>query len=151
MLLASQRSGDVTNILLTLFRRCCNLRLPLFSVPGSGPVVGTLNERKWGPQLTVPPPVNSDIREFKKRPRLRQRQRQKAVILLVKRTKIIVLHVRHAFFNISLPYSSKLLREMTNFKVLTTTWANYSESFSLTLYFKSVPTKPVIGHFAHIE
>ena len=39
---------------------------------------------------------------------------------------------------------------MTKFKVLTTTWANYSESFGLTLYFKSVHTNPVIGHFAHI-
>ena len=88
---------------------------------------------------------------FKKRRRLLQRQRQKAVILLVKRTKMIVRHVRHAFFNNSLPYSSKLLREMTKFKVLTATWTNYSESFSLTLYFKSVRTNPVIGHFAHIE
>ena len=64
---------------------------------------------------------------------------------------MIVLHVRHAFLNNSLPYSSKLLREMTNFKVLTTTWTNYGESLSLTLYFKSVLTNPVIGHFAHIE
>ena len=95
--------------------------------------------------------ILAHIMEFKKRRRLRQRQRQKAVILLVKRTKMIVLHVRHAFLNISLPYSSKLLREMTNFKVLTTTWTNYSESFSLTLYFKSVRTNPVIGHFAPIE
>ena len=95
--------------------------------------------------------VRSNFREFKKRRRLRQRQRKKAVILLVKRTKMIVLHVRHAFLNNSLPYSSKLLREITNFKVLTTTWTNYSESFSLTLYFKSVLTNPVIGHFAHIE
>ena len=90
-------------------------------------------------------------REFKKRRRLRQRQRQNAVILLVERTKMIVLHVRHAFLNNSLPYSSKLLREMTKFKVLTTTWTNYSESFSLTLHFKSVRTNPVLGHFAHIE
>ena len=80
-------------------------------------------------------------REFKKRRRLRQRQRQKAVILLVKITKKIVLHVRHAFLNNSPPYSSKLLREMTNFKVFTTTWTNYSESFSLTLHFKSVPIR----------
>ena len=90
------------------------------------------------------------IREFKKRQRLRQRQRQKAVILLVEKTKMIVLHVRHAFLNISLPYSSKLLREITKFDVLTTTWTNYSESFSLALYFKSVRTYPVIGHFARI-
>ena len=89
-------------------------------------------------------------KEFKKRRRLRLRQRQKPVILLVKRTKMIVLHVRHAFLNKSLPYSSKLQREMTKFQVLTTTWTNYSESFSLTLYFKSVRTNPVIGHFAHI-
>ena len=73
--------------------------------------------------------MRNNNREFKKRRRVRQRQRQKAVILLVKRTKMTVLHVRHAFLNNSLPYSSKLLREMTNFKVLTTTWTNYSESF----------------------
>ena len=66
------------------------------------------------------------LKEFKKRRRLRLYHRQKAVILLVKRTKMLVLHVRHAFLNISLPYSSKLQREMTKFKVLTTTWTNYS-------------------------
>ena len=87
------------------------------------------------------------IGEFKKRQRLRQGQRQKAVILLVKRTKMIVLH---AFLNISLAYSSKLLRELTKFKILTTTWTKCSESFSLSLYFKSVRTSPVIGHFANI-
>ena len=89
-------------------------------------------------------------KEFKKRRRLRLRKRQKAVILLVKRTKMLVLHAWLAFLNISLPHSSKLQREMTKFKVSTTTWANCSESFSLTLYFKSVRTNPVIGHFAHI-
>ena len=45
----------------------------------------------------------------------------------------------------------KKLREMTKLMVLTTAWTNYSESFSLTLYFKSVRTNPVLGHFAHIE
>ena len=40
---------------------------------------------------------------------------------------------------------------MTKFKVLTTTCTNYSESVSLTLYFKSVRTNPVLGHFAHTE
>ena len=64
---------------------------------------------------------------------------------------MLVLHVRHAFLNISLPYSSKLLREMTKFKVLTATWTSYRESFSLTLYFKSVCTNLVLGHFTHIE
>ena len=59
--------------------------------------------------VLVAVPVVNFKREFKKRRRLQQRQRQKAVILLVKRTKMIVLHVRHAFFNNSLPYSSKLL------------------------------------------
>ena len=92
-------------------------------------------------------------REFINR-ELKQRQRQKAVILLVKRTKKIVLHVRHAFLNSSLPYSSKLLREMTKLrKVLTTTWTNltnYCESFGLTLYFKSIRTNSVLGHFALI-
>ena len=47
---------------------------------------------------------------------------------------MIVLYVRHAFLYISVPYSSKPLREMTKFTVLTTTWTNYSESFSLNLY-----------------
>ena len=91
------------------------------------------------------------LREFKKRRRLQQRQRHKAVILLVKRIKMIVLHVRNAFLYIFLPFSSKIQRKMTKFKVLTTTWANYGESFSLTLYFKSVRTYPVLGHLAHIE
>ena len=45
---------------------------------------------------------------------------------------------------------TKLLREMTKFMVCTTTWTNHSKSFSLNLYFKSVRTNPVIGHFAHI-
>ena len=44
--------------------------------------------------------VIEDYRKFKKRRRLRQRQREKAVILLVQTTKVIVLHVRHAFLNI---------------------------------------------------
>ena len=83
-------------------------------------------------------------KEFKKR------QRQKSVMSLIKRTKMIVLLVRHAFLNNSLPQPSSqdlsflsplstnlgtrsfspsnLLQEMTKFKVLTTTWTNYSES-----------------------
>ena len=64
---------------------------------------------------------------------------------------MIVLLVRHAFFNISLPYSPKLLRKMTEFKVLTTTWTNYGESFSVTRYFKYDRTNPVLGRFAYIE
>ena len=42
-------------------------------------------------------------KEFKKGRQLRQRQRQKEVMLLVKRTKMIVLHghVRHAFEHFS--------------------------------------------------
>ena len=63
---------------------------------------------------------------------------------------MIVLNVRHAFLNICVPYSSKLLLEITKFEVLRTTWTNYRESFSLALYFKSARTNPVIGHFAHI-
>ena len=80
-------------------------------------------------------------REFKKRRRLRQRQRQKAVILLLKRGKMLVLHVRHAFLNISLPYWSKLLREMTKFKVLTTTWTT-TVNLSVSL-FTSNPSVPI--------
>ena len=49
------------------------------------------------------------------------------------------------------PVLFKTATWMTNFKVLTRTLANYSESFSLTLYFKSVLINPVIGNFAHIE
>ena len=62
---------------------------------------------------------------------------------------MIVLHVRHAFLYISLAYSSKPLHEMTKLKVFATTWTNYSESFGLTLSFKSVRTNPVTGHLAH--
>ena len=39
---------------------------------------------------------------------------------------------------------------MTKAMVLTTTWTNYSKSFSLTLDFKSGRTNPVIGHLVHI-
>ena len=46
-------------------------------------------------------------REFKQRLRLRKRQRHKAGTLLVKKAKIIVLHVQHEFPCISLPYSTK--------------------------------------------
>ena len=82
---------------------------------------------------------------------LRQRQRTKAVILLVERTKMIVLHMQHAFLNISLPFSSKLLREMNKFKVLTITWTNFGESFSLTLYFKSVSTNLLFINFFQLS
>ena len=41
---------------------------------------------------------------------------------------------------------------MTNFKVLTTTSTNYSESFESHSLLQIRPyTNPVIGHFAHIE
>ena len=46
-------------------------------------------------------------RKFKQRLRLRKRQRHKAGTLLVKKAKIIVLHVQHEFPCISLPYSTK--------------------------------------------
>ena len=93
-------------------------------------------------------PLKLPNREFKNRRRLRQRQRHKAGILLVERTKMLVLHVRHALLNISLPYSSPYSSkqlEMTKVKVLSTTWTNYSESFSITLYFKSVRSIPVLN------
>ena len=38
---------------------------------------------------------------------------------------------------------------MTKFQVLTTTWTKNSESFLLSLCFKSVRTNLVIGYFAH--
>ena len=62
---------------------------------------------------------------------------------------MIVLHVWHAFLYISLSYSSKQQRKMTNFKVLTTTWTNKSESFLLSLCFKSVHNM-VVAYFSHI-
>ena len=122
----------------------------------SGPYLGILALERFCTDLAAFGPYRHDLGPItgsliKQRRRLRQRQRQKAVILLVKRIKMIALHVRHAFLNISLPYSSNLLREMTKFKVLTTKWTNYRESFSLTLYFKSVCANLVLNHFAHFE
>ena len=77
-----------------------------------------------------------DLKHPKKRQRLRQRQRKKAVILLVKRGRNDHAARAARIFEHSLQYSSKLLREFTKFEVLRTTWTNYSESFSLafTLY-----------------
>ena len=60
--------------------------------------------------------------EFKKRRRLRQRQ--KGVILLVKRGKNDRVARAARILNISLLYSSKQQRKMTNFKVLMTTWVS---------------------------
>ena len=56
---------------------------------------------------------------------------------------MIVLHVRHAVLHISLLYSSKQQRKMTNFQVLTITWPNNSESSFLSLCFKSLLTNLV--------
>ena len=63
------------------------------------------------------PFVDVNIREFKQRRRLRLRlrQRHEARILLVKRGKIHVLHVKNEFPCISLPYASKQHREITKF------------------------------------
>ena len=55
------------------------------------------------------------VSSFKQRRQLRQRQRHKASILLVKKENIIVLHVQHEFPRISLPYSTKKQREMIKF------------------------------------
>ena len=63
---------------------------------------------------------------------------------------MIVLQVRHAFCFISLPYSSKQQRKMTNFRVLTTTWTKSSEYFVLSLFCKSVRTNLVIEYFAYL-
>ena len=38
---------------------------------------------------------------------------------------------------------------MTNFRVLTTTWTTNSESFVLSLFFKSIRTILVIEYFAY--
>ena len=90
-------------------------------------------------------------REFNKRRRLWQRKRQNAVILLVKRGKNErAARVARVFQYISLPYSSKQQRKMTNFQVLTTTSTNNSESFLLSLCFKCVRTNLVIAYFAHV-
>ena len=58
--------------------------------------------------------TNRDKREFKQRRRLRVRQRHEARMLLVKKGKILVLHVQHEFPCIFLPYSIKQ-REITKF------------------------------------
>ena len=63
---------------------------------------------------------------------------------------MIVLHVQQAFLYISVPYSSKQQRKMTNFQVFTSTRANNIESFLLSLCFKSGCTNLVIAYFAHI-
>ena len=54
------------------------------------------------------------IREFKKLPRRRQRERHKTIGF---NEKTKALHVRFKFWYISLPYSAKQQREMVKFKV----------------------------------
>ena len=65
----------------------------------------------------------SFIREFWHQRRERQRQRHKLRIWLVECGKIIVLHVRHALMNKSVPSSAKQQREITIYTVLMNTWA----------------------------
>ena len=65
------------------------------------------------------------IREFTKRRRLRQRQRQKAVIQLVKRTKIVELHVRHAFLARVARVARIFGTQFSPVVVKTTTWNDY--------------------------
>ena len=70
-----------------------------------------------------PFPSGPVIREFWHQRRERQRQCHKLRIWLVECGKTIVLHVRHALVNKSVPSSAKQRREVTKFTVLMNTWA----------------------------
>ena len=63
---------------------------------------------------------------FRQRSRTRRRcSCLRSLMPLVKREKIIVLHVRHVFYHIFLWYSAQLeQREITKFEVLVTTQEN---------------------------
>ena len=95
-------------------------------------------------------PSSHDNGEFKIWRRQRQRQRHRSIIWLVEWRKIIVLHVRHAFWCNVLTKSAKLQREIFIFEVLTTTWARRSKSFILCLYMKNIRAKQVKVHSTYI-
>ena len=63
---------------------------------------------------------------------------------------MIVLHVRHALMNKSLPSSAKQQREITIFTVLMNTWAYKRSSLVLCIYFDSAQTNSVAGFFVNV-
>ena len=81
--------------------------------------------------------------------RQRQRRRHKSMIWLVELSKIVVLHVRHAFWCNVLTLSAKRRREIFIFEILTTTRARSSKSFSLCLSMKTVRTTQAKVQFAY--
>ena len=88
------------------------------------------------------PPVNKSsilllpqIREFKKRLRLQLRLRLR--LRLRQRHKITVLHVPHAFWHFSLPYSAQKLRGLTNF-----TFSRQHEHTTVNLSFSVFSSRP---------
>ena len=94
-------------------------------------------------------PSSQENREFKKWLRQRQRQRHKSMIWLVEWGKIIVLHVRHAFWCNVLTKSTKRRREIFIFEVLTTTRARSGKSFILCLYMITIRAKQARVHSAY--
>ena len=71
------------------------------------------------------------------------------MIWLVEWRKIIVLHVRHAFWCIVLTQSAKRRLEIFIFEVLMITRARSSKSFTLCLYMKTIRTKLAEVQFAY--
>ena len=69
-------------------------------------------------------------------------------IWLVECEKIIVLHVRHALINKSVPSSAKQQREITTFTVLIIQPLIFS--YVYLYYFDSAQTNPVAGLFVNI-
>jgi len=89
------------------------------------------------------------VRELKIWRQQRQQQRHKSMIWLVEWRKIIVLHVRHAFWCNVLTWSAKRRGEIFIFEVLTTTGARSSKSFLLCLYTKTICAKQPKVHSAY--
>ena len=82
--------------------------------------------------------LDTIFREFKKWRHQRQRQRHKSMLWLVERGKIIVLHVRRAFWWKFSTYSVKRQREIVIFEVLSTSRARSSKFFTLCLCMKII-------------
>ena len=72
---------------------------------------------------------------------LRQWQRHKSMIWLVEWGKIIVLHVRHAFWCNFLTQAAKRRREIFIFEILTTTWIRSSKCFVVCRCMKIIRAK----------
>ena len=64
------------------------------------------------------------------------------MIWLVEWRKIIVLHVQHGLLTIVWRKSAKWQREISKFKVLTTTWTHNRNSFIVYVYFNGASTSP---------